>query len=107
MKKHTQVYFDAFGYDKDDPTTFIPSEISEDKAVDLHHIVTREDIIENLMYLTREEHEDYGDKTEYMAWLLKIHRRRLQLANITFNNDWFEFYINKYEALSEQLNLVE
>lgn len=101
MKPHTRIYFDAFGYDKDDPTTFIPSEISEDKAVDLHHIVNREDIIENLMYLTRIEHEVYGDKTKYMVYLLKIHRRRLQLANIPFNNDWFKFYINKYEHLKQ------
>lgn len=101
MKKHTQVYFDAFGLDKSDPTTYVPSEISEEKAVDLHHIVNREDRIENLMALTREEHTVYGDKTEYMALLLKIHRRRLQLANIPFCNKWFGFYIKRYENLVE------
>lgn len=102
MKKHTQIYFDAFGYDKGDVTVFVPSEINEnEKAVDTHHIVNREDIIENLMALTRDEHDFYGDKTEYMPWLLKIHRRRLQLAKIPFDNRWFEFYINKYQALVE------
>ena len=96
MKKHTQVYFDAFGYDKDDPTTFIPSEISGVKAVDLHHIVTREDRIENLMYLTRLEHQEFGEIKEAMVYLLKIHRRRLQLAGIPFDNSWFEKYITQY-----------
>lgn len=100
MKKHTQIYFDAFGYDKDDPTTFIPSEISGEKAVDLHHIVTREDRIENLMYLTRQEHSDFGEIKEFMVYLLKIHRRVLQLNNIPFDNDWFEKYITKYEGLT-------
>ncbi|WNH10068.1 hypothetical protein [Thalassobellus suaedae] len=98
MKHHTQIYFDAFGYDKGDPTTFIPSEISGEKAVDLHHIVTRENRIENLMYLTRQEHQDFGEIKEAMVCLLKIHRRRLQLANIPFDNNWFEKYIKQYSV---------
>ena len=101
MKEHTKIYFNAFGYDKDDPTTFIPSEISGKKAVDLHHIVTREDRIENLMYLTREEHTEYGEIKDAMVYLLRIHRRRLQLAYIPFDDKWFAFYINRYENLVE------
>ena len=96
MKKHTQIYFDAFGHDIGDPTTFVPSEISEQKGVDIHHIVTREDRIENLMALTREEHQDWGEVKSVMVTLLKIHRFRLEEAGIAYNNDWFEFYINKY-----------
>ena len=101
MKKHTRIYLEAFGYDTGDTTLFVPSEISEAKGNDLHHIVTREDRIENLMMLTRKEHEDYGDRKDYMAYLLKIHRRRLQMANIPFDDRWFEFYINRYEALTQ------
>lgn len=101
MQKYTKIYFDAFGYDKDDATVFVPSEISEEKAVDIHHIIGRgkkgEDRIENLIALTRKEHEDYGDITAYISLLLKIHRRNLQINNIPFDNNWFEFYIRKYE----------
>lgn len=101
MMNHTLIYFNAFGYDTEDPTVFVPSEISEDKAVDIHHIIGRGkgglDRIENLMALTRLEHIEFGDKVEYMVMLLKIHRRRLQIAKIPFDDKYFEFYIKKYE----------
>ena len=97
MKQHTLIYLEAFGHDRADNNIFVPSEISGGRGVDIHHIVTREDRIENLMMLTREEHEQYGEIKEAMALLLKIHRRILQINNITFDNKWFEFYINKYE----------
>lgn len=104
MQKHTQIYFDAFGHDKSDPTTFVKSEISDDKAVDIHHIIGRgkggEDRIENLMAVTRIEHQDYGDEIDYMVMLFKIHRRYLQVHNIEFDNNWFEFYILKWDALA-------
>lgn len=96
MKHHTQIYLKAFGYDVDDPTVFVPSEISEEKGIDIHHIVNREDRIENLMMLTRQEHIDFGEIKEATVYLLKIHRKRLEIANIPFSEDWFEFYINKY-----------
>lgn len=65
-----------FGYGIED---FIPSEISNKKAVDIHHIEARgmggsnKDDIRNLMALTREEHEKYGDKKQYKEFLKKIH----------------------------------
>lgn len=65
-----------FGYGIED---FIPSEISGKKAVDIHHIEARgmggsnKDDIRNLMALTREEHEKYGDKKQYKEFLKKIH----------------------------------
>lgn len=100
MQKHTTIYFDAFGYDKKDETVFVPSEISNDKAVDIHHIIGRgkcgEDRIENLMALTRKEHNQYGDEVAYMVLLLKIHRRVLQINKIPFDERWFDFYIKKY-----------
>lgn len=68
---------DFFGYGEQD---FIPSEISGNRAVDIHHISRRgmggsksKDTIENLMALTREEHEKYGDKPQYMQFLKEIH----------------------------------
>jgi len=68
---------DTLGYDEGD---FIPSEISGKQAVDIHHIWPRgmggskgRDNIENLMALTREEHEKYGDKKQYRDWLQEIH----------------------------------
>ena len=100
MINYKKTYCDAFGYDYNDPTTLIPSEISGEKAVDIHHIATREDRIENLMAVTRPEHLDYGEIKEYMPYLLKIHMRHLQLNNIEFDKKWFEFYIKKYEGLN-------
>jgi hypothetical protein len=79
MKPHTKIYMDFFDYGEQD---FIPSEISGQRAVDIHHIDSRglggdptgsKDCIENLMGLTREEHIKYGDKPQYMEWLKMIH----------------------------------
>lgn len=79
MKNHTKIYLDFFGYDK---TDFIPSELSGAKAVDIHHIDCKgmggdpngeKDNIFNLMALTREEHELYGDKKEFMMFLRTSH----------------------------------
>ena len=45
IPKHTQVYFEALGYDKEDETLFVPSELSNKKAIDIHHIVNRSNMI--------------------------------------------------------------
>jgi beta-galactosidase beta subunit len=101
MKKYTEIYLNAFDYDNTDNNSYFPSEISEKRAVDIHHIIGRgkggEDRIENLMAVTRQEHQDYGEKKDYMVLLLKIHRRTLEINKIEFENKWFEFYINMYE----------
>lgn len=58
MQKHTKLYMDYFNYSEGD---YIPSELSGGPAVDIHHIEygrSREDKIENLIALTREEHEE-------------------------------------------------
>jgi hypothetical protein len=69
---------DFFGYGVED---FIPSEISGKPAVDVHHIERRgmggsknKDYIENLMALTREEHDKYGDKEQHKQWLHDQHQ---------------------------------
>lgn len=80
MTKHLKVYLQAAGYDI---TDFIPCEICQSKAVDIHHIDARgmggskhADVIENLIALCRSCHNEYGDKTHYKDWLREIHYLR-------------------------------
>jgi len=68
---------DFFDYS---PSDFIQSELSETKANDVHHIDCRgiggskeKDYIENLIALNRSEHEQYGDKKQYIAFLYIKH----------------------------------
>lgn len=74
---HTAVYMGALGYDVND--TYFPSEIDGSDAVDLHHLINRSkckegaDHILNLMALTREQHEEYGDKKEHYFSLIQTH----------------------------------
>ena len=79
MKRHTKIYMDFFGYDKSD---FIPSELSGKPAQAVHHIKCRgmggdpkgnKDDIRNLMALTAEEHDKYGDKQQHTEFLQKKH----------------------------------
>lgn len=79
MKRHTRNYMDAMGYDNSD---WIPCELCEREAVDIHHIEARgmggnpkgdKDEIENLMALCRGCHEDYGDKSDWKQWLKDKH----------------------------------
>lgn len=69
---------DFFDYCQED---FIPSELDPDKrANDIHHIDCRgmggsddKDYIENLMALDREEHDEFGDKKQYIVFLYIKH----------------------------------
>ena len=60
MQKHTKVYLDFFGYDTSD--TYIPCEMCNAPAVDIHHLEKRtrnkvtNDYIENSVGLCRECH---------------------------------------------------
>lgn len=72
---------DFFGYSISD---FIPCEVCQQKAVDIHHIEARgmggskkADYIDNLMAVCRNCHEKFGDKKEYKDYLKKIHKKRL------------------------------
>lgn len=99
-KKHTIIYYKAF----DVPMTQdfrVPSEISGADAVDIHHIVNREDRIENLMAVTRQEHLDVGEKKELTYNLLLLHRNYLKQHNIDFDNSWFEQYLKQYKPFSK------
>lgn len=96
MKNHTKIYLKAFGYNPGDNTDFIPSELSGQRAVDIHHIVTREDRIENLMALTREEHIKYGEIKSEMRYLLINHRNFIDVHDLEYDKEWFNKYLSKY-----------
>lgn len=81
MKPHTKIYLDYFGHTTAD---FIPCEVCEAKAVDIHHIDsrgmggTKKDIITNLMALCRECHTLFGDVKSVKSQLVKIHNLHLK-----------------------------
>ena len=78
MKRHTKIYFDYFGYTIAD---FVPCEICNARAVDIHHIEARgmggseKDSIDNLMAVCRKCHLEYGDKKEHKEFLIKTHEK--------------------------------
>lgn len=104
MKKYKKIYLKALGYDLDDPTQRVPSELGTAEACDIHHIFCRGmggttenlDRIENLMALSRNEHKDYGDKKRYMWTLLSVHRSFLKRNKVPFDNQWFEEKMARY-----------
>lgn len=70
-----------FGYGVD---SFIPCEVCNSRAVDIHHIDCRgmggsktKDDITNLMGLCREHHLEYGDKKHYIDFLKTIHQKKM------------------------------
>lgn len=82
MKNHTKVYLEYFEYTTAD---FIPCEVCDKTAVDIHHIDSRKiggsktkDVIENLMAVCRECHNKYGDKKQYKEFLQQIHNKLLK-----------------------------
>lgn len=93
MKKHTKIYIDACGFTD---TDFMPSEISGAKGVDIHHIVNRENRIENLMLLTRDEHVKYGEIKDKMFFLLMKHKEYLDYNGVNYSEEWFNQYLTKY-----------
>ena len=83
MKKHIRVYLKAMAYI---PGEWIPCEICQSKAVDVHHIEARgmggsktKDTPENLMGLCRSCHDQFGDVPETKMYLQTIHERHLRL----------------------------
>ena len=81
MKNHTKIYLKFFGFSTDE---FIPCEVCQSRAVDIHHIECRgmgsskeKDTIENLMAVCRECHIKYGDKKIHIEYLKEIHKWKL------------------------------
>ncbi len=82
MKKYTRTYLNYFGYDE---TDFIPCEVCNKQAVDIHHIEAKgmggsktKDNIENIMALCRECHLHFGDKKQHKEYLKNIHLLKMQ-----------------------------
>jgi hypothetical protein len=81
MKQHVKTYLQGFGYSIAD---FIPCEICEARAVDIHHIeargmggTTQQESVSNLMALCRKCHDYYGDKKEFKEYLIEVHNNKL------------------------------
>ncbi len=78
MEKHTRIYFKYFDFADQD---YIPSEVSGLPANDIHHLLPRShggaDTIDNLIALTREEHERAHQDPEYNEQLKQIHKSKL------------------------------
>jgi hypothetical protein len=69
------------GYKNSD---FIPCEVCGRQAVDIHHIKARgmggsndKDVIENLMAVCRSCHLEYGDKKQWVDFLIDKHKEKL------------------------------
>lgn len=70
----------AFGFDESD---FVPCEVCNGKAVDIHHIESRgmggskkKDNPDNLMALCRTCHDKFGDKQSWIFWLKNVHSEK-------------------------------
>jgi hypothetical protein len=86
MQKHTKIYFEGSGLD---PHGFVPCEICEAQAVDIHHINCKgmggdptgsKDVFSNLMALCRSCHDEHGDISDLKDHLQKIHNLRHGLS---------------------------
>tara|TARA_R110000787_G_scaffold153264_1_gene267121 strand:+ start:232 stop:528 length:297 start_codon:yes stop_codon:yes gene_type:complete len=93
MKKHTKIYMQALGYDE---TDFMPCEITGSRGVDIHHIVNRDNRIENLMLLTRVKHVELGEIKSKMYYLLETHQEFLEANGVKFDAHWFGEQMFKY-----------
>ena len=82
MKKHTKIYLDYFGFND---TDFIPCEVCQSKAVDIHHIDNKgmggsktKDYIENLISLCRFHHIAAHKEQLTKEYLSDIHKIKLE-----------------------------
>jgi hypothetical protein len=91
MKAHTIIYFNYFNIT---PGEFVSCEICGREAKDIHHIDARgmggdptgsKDVIENLMAVCREDHDTYGDVTEFKEMLKKIHLKYMEIYGCPTN----------------------
>lgn len=97
-KAHTLVYMKALGYTIAD---FIPCEITGLRCNDIHHIYARGmggtakenelyNKIENLMAVTREYHEEYGDRDQYYGFLIQKHFEFLDANGVKYDKRFFD-----------------
>ena len=90
MQKHTQIYFEYFGYV---PGEFVPCEVCGCKAVDINHIDCKgiggskeKDYIQNLMAMCRQGHLKFGDKKQYLEFLIDTHLAFMAYRTVNENN---------------------
>jgi len=87
MASYKKKYLKHFGYGEQD---FVPSENSGKPAHDIHHLLFKSlggtDDIENLMALTREEHDRAHNDPEYNEYLKHIHHKRLLQLKVKIHN---------------------
>ena len=64
---------------------FIPCEICGRRANGVHHIECRgmggsknKDVIENLMGVCQEHHDEYGDKKQHKQYLKEVHNNYIE-----------------------------
>ena len=81
-KKHVKIYLKYFGYGLDD---FMPCEVCESRAVDVHHIDNKgmggsklKDYIENLIGLCRTHHDQAHAEIITKSELSEIHLKFMQ-----------------------------
>ena len=78
MQRYKKIYVKYFQLGEQD---FIPSEYSGKRAEDIHHIHFRSkgglDTPDNLMALTREEHDRAHNEPEFNEELKRIHKLKL------------------------------
>ena len=97
MKNYIITYMNFFDYFGEG---FMPSEISDSSAVDIHHIICKGiggtsdkniNCIENLIALTRDEHTKYGDKKKYYIFLINTHIKFIKKENPDYKIN-YQFY---------------
>ncbi len=85
MKPHTRIYIKYFGYGEQD---YIPCEVCNSRAVDIHHIERRgmggnptgdKDRIENLAALCRICHEKAECSMPFNDYVKSMHSTKLRL----------------------------
>ena len=101
MKKHIKIYNNHFNIEI---PTDAKSELSDAPGQAVHHIQRRgmggskdKDRIENLMCLTHNEHEFYGDKQQWKAFLYERHKKELEKIGKPYDANWMNQQIAKYE----------
>jgi hypothetical protein len=101
MPNHAKVYLQRFGYDSMDT---VISEITGQKAVDINHLDPRgmggskeKDLPENLMALTRYEHDIFENYPELKEWFVKVH-----LSFIATSKPYYLININDIPDIIKQ-----
>ena len=102
MKKHTKIYLNHFKLEQGD---YIGSEITGAPAQDIHHIIPRgmggsknKDYIENLMALTRKEHEIVEMNPQLDWYFYFIHLQYLQTGVA-----WCQNPLSKNDYILEEI----